>query len=323
MKKLFVTRELPEEVIDYMNKYFEVKINMEDRLLIKDEIIEGTKWADAVLCTLADKIDREILTCNPNLKCVSNYAVGYNNIDVKEATELGIAVCNTPDVLTEATADIAWCLLLAVARKIVLSDTYTREGKFKGWKPTLFCGQEISGKTLGVIGAGRIGKAVARRASGFNMKVIYSNRSKTTIDGIIAKQVEFYDLLEQSDFISLNLPYTKETHHLISKNEFKIMKNSAIVINTARGACIDEESLLDALKNGEIAGAGLDVYEHEPEICSGLIALDNVVLLPHIGSATTETRNNMGFMAVDNARDAIYGKMPKAIINPEVMNKYR
>ncbi len=320
MKKLFVTRELPKEAMNYIKDNFELRANLDDRALSKAELLEGIKWADAVLCTLADKIDEEILRANPKLKCVSNYAVGYNNIDVITATELGIAVCNTPGVLTEATADIAWSLLFAVARQIVQSDSYVRAGKFKGWKPTLFCGHEISGKTLGVIGAGRIGKAVARRASGFNMNVLYTNRSKTTIDGINATQVPLEELLAKSDFISLNIPYTKDTHYLIDKDQFKLMKRNAILINTARGACVNELELVKALKNGEIAGAGLDVYEHEPEICPELMNLENVVLLPHIGSATTETRNTMGFLAVDNAIAALDGKMPKAIVNPEVIN---
>jgi glyoxylate reductase len=319
--KLYLTRLLPDKVMDMIQERFEVRLNEEDRAVTREELITGIKWCDALLCLLSDKIDAELLSSNPNLKCVSNYAVGYNNVDIPAATKLGIAVCNTPGVLTEATADLAWALMLAVARRIPECDVYTRQGRFEGWAPKLMQGYDLFGATLGVIGAGRIGSAVAKRAIGFDMKVLYYNRSVKQIENRDALQVELDYLLQESDFISLNIPYNSETHHLIGEREFAIMKKNAILINTARGACIDESALVSALKEGVIAGAGLDVYEQEPEISPELLEMPNVVLLPHIGSATYTTRTRMGLLAVKNILDVLGGKMPKAIVNSEVMAK--
>ncbi|MBN2829063.1 MAG: D-glycerate dehydrogenase [Candidatus Cloacimonetes bacterium] len=319
--KLYLTRILPEEVMDYISTKFELRFNMENRIATREELIEGIKWCDALLCLLSDKIDAELLSLNPNLKCVSNYAVGYNNIDVAAATRLGIAVCNTPGVLTESTADLAWALMFAVARRIAEGDAFTRAGLFEGWAPKLMQGYDVFGSTLGVIGAGRIGSAVARRASGFNMRVLYFNRSKKKIDNCEATQVGLDYLLKESDFISLNIPYTSETHHIINEKELSLMKRNAIIINTARGACINEVALVEALRKGLIAGAGLDVYEHEPEIMPELLTMQNVVLLPHIGSATYKTRKVMGLLAVENILDVLSGRIPQAIVNNEVLAK--
>lgn len=277
--------------------------------------MERLKDADAVVTQLRDPVDKEFIDAGKKLKIIANYAVGFNNIDVEYAKQKGIYVTNTPDVLTEATADIAWALILAVARKIIPADKFTREGKFEGWKPNLFLGYEIYGKTLGIIGMGRIGKAVARRAMGFGMKIIYHNRKRVEDDyKYNAKYVDLETLLKESDYISINAPLTNETYHLLNKERLSLLKKNAILVNTARGPIIDEKALYELLKDGKIAGAGFDVYENEPEITKGLEKLDNVVLLPHIGSATYETREKMSIMVAENIIDALEGKIPRNLV---------
>ena len=319
--KIFVTRMLPDLVMKKLNDNFKVNVNPEDKALSKEEIIRGTLDCDILLCLLSDTIDSDIISCNPKLKGIVNYAVGFNNIDVECATKLNIPVTNTPGVLTETTADMAWVLMLSVARRIVESDKFVREGKFKGWGPKLLLGADIYGKTLGIIGAGRIGIAVAKRTSGFNMKVLYSDNNTHIEDTIIAEKVDLETLLKNSDFISLHVPMLPETKHLIGEKELKMMKKTAILINTSRGAVVDEKMLLKALEENWIAGAGLDVYEYEPRLIEGLIDCDNIVLAPHIASASVETRTNMGFIAVENAIAIWQGAIPPQIVNREIYEK--
>ena len=316
--KIFITRILPQLVLDKIREVFELRINSEDRVLTTTEIIEGVKWCDILLCLLTDTIDKDIITVNPNLKGIVNYAVGYNNIDVKTATHLKIPVTNTPGVLTETTADLAWSLICAVARHMVEADKFMREGKFMGWGPMLCLGGEINRKTLGIIGAGRIGTAVAKRATGFNMEVIYTNKSTTIEKSIKAEKVEINELLQRSDFVSLHVPLVPSTRHLIGEHELKLMKKTAYLINTSRGPVVDEKALVKALQEGQIAGAGLDVYENEPELAEGLSECKNAVLLPHVGSGTIETRTNMGMIAAKNAIAIIEGKKAPQVVNPEI-----
>ncbi|MDP8200735.1 MAG: D-glycerate dehydrogenase [Candidatus Tenebribacter burtonii] len=319
--KIFVTRMLPDLVMEKLNNHFIVNVNTKDIALSKTEIIHGTSNCDILLCLLSDTIDSDIISCNPNLKGIVNYAVGFNNIDVKYATKLNIPITNTPGVLTETTADMAWALMFSVARRIVESDKFVREEKFKGWAPKLFLGADIYGKTLGIIGAGRIGTAVAKRALGFNMKVLYSDDSSNIENTIKAEKVDLEKLLKESDFVSLHVPILPETKYLIGEKELQMMKSTAILINTSRGAVVNEEILLNALQKNWIAGAGLDVYENEPKLIEGLIDCDNVVLAAHIASASVETRTNMGFIAINNALAIWQGKIPPQIVNKEIYEK--
>lgn len=314
--KLFLTRMIPQPGIDLLKEVFEISCNHEDRALSRQEHIAGVQDANALLCLLTDSIDREVMDAAPRLKVISNYAVGYNNIDVAYATQKGIRVCNTPGVLTETTADLTWALILAAARRIPESDSYTREGLFRGWEPLLMLGQDVFGKTLGILGMGRIGQAVSRRALGFGMKIIYysPDTDPSTLD-FPAEKVDFATLLLQSDILSLHAPLTDETRHMIGKAELKMMKSSAILINTARGPLVDEMALIDALRDGQIFAAGLDVYEQEPDFSMAMLELRNLVLLPHIGSASIETRTRMAIMAAQNAIAVIQGQEPPAVVN--------
>ncbi|MCK4235202.1 D-glycerate dehydrogenase [candidate division WOR-3 bacterium] len=317
MNKIFITRKIPEEAIKMLKERYKVHINREDRQLSKIEIIKRVKDIDAILPLLTDKIDKEVIAATKCLKVIANYAVGFDNIDIKEATRKGIIVTNTPGVLTEATADLAWSLLFATARRIAEGDRFMRDKKFKGWQPTLLLGYDIYGKTLGIIGTGRIGTAFALRSKGFNMRVLYFSRSKNILmeKKLKAKKVTLKKLLAESDFISLHLPLTKETHHLIEKTEIELMKKTAILVNTSRGEVLDEIALANALKNNIIAGAGLDVFEREPSITKKLLQLKNVTLTPHIGSATYQTRTKMAIMAAQSIIDVLEGKTPKNIVN--------
>ncbi|MDY0298864.1 MAG: D-glycerate dehydrogenase [Candidatus Cloacimonadaceae bacterium] len=305
--KLLLTRMLPQNAVDILQKTFEVHANLAQRALLHNELIDNIADKHALLCLLNDRIDASVIEPAKCLKVISNYAVGYNNIDLEVAKNYGIAVCNTPGVLTESTADLAWALIMATSRRTVESDVFTRCGKFTGWEPLLFLGQDVHHRTLGILGMGRIGKAVAQRAVGFGMRIIYSGPSEKALD-FEAEYVDFNTLLKESDILSLHLPLTDRTKHLISENELKQMKPSAILINTARGAIIDEKMLIHALREKWIFAAGLDVYEHEPEIPSELALLSNVVLLPHIGSASLDTRQKMGTLAAENAIAIITGK---------------
>lgn len=321
--KIFVTRKIPEPGLDLLRKHHEVYVNPEDRVLSKKEIIENLKGKSGLLCLLTDKIDAEVIESEPNLKMIANYAVGYNNIDVNAATKNKIPISNTPDVLTDTTAEMAWALLFSVARRIVEADKFTRGGKFKGWAPMLMHGQDVKGKTLGIIGTGRIGAAFALKSKGFDMKVLYydvktNDKLEKELD---AEKVELDVLLKKSDFISLHVPLIDSTKHLISENKLKNMKKTAVLINTSRGPVIDEKALAKALKERWIYGAGLDVYEKEPEIYPDLLKLDNVILQPHSASATTETRNKMSIMAAENMIQALRGEKPSNCVNKEIFSQ--
>lgn len=316
-KKVYITRKIPPIGIELLRNYFDVEMNQEDRPLKKEEIIERCKDCDAVLTQLNDVIDEEVLDNLKKAKIIANFAVGFNNINIKAATERGIQITNTPDVLTDTTAEMAWALLFSVARRVVEGDRYVREGRWKKFSPNLLLGQDIYGKTLGIIGAGRIGKAFAKKSKGFDMKILYNNRNRDEEfeRELGAQWVDKDTLLKESDFISLNVPLTNETKHLIGEREFKLMKKTAILINTARGPVIDEKALVKALKEGEIWGAGLDVFENEPYIEKELLEMDNVVLTPHIGSGSTETRVKMSKLAAENIIAVLNGKPPITPVN--------
>ncbi|HID55069.1 TPA: D-glycerate dehydrogenase [Candidatus Poribacteria bacterium] len=321
-KKVYVTRKLPQPAIDMLEERFEVEIYPEDRAIPREVLMEKVRGIDALLPLLTDKVDAEVMdSAGGSLKIIANYAVGYDNIDVEAATKRKIAVTNTPGVLTETTADMAWALMFAVARRVVEADKFTRAGKFKGWGPMMFLGGDVYGKTLGVVGVGRIGSAVAKRAKGFNMKVLYTDvrRNEEIEREVGAKKVELDELLRESDFVTLHVPLMPSTRHLIGERELKLMKKTAYLINTSRGPVVDEKALVEALKEGDIAGAGLDVYEDEPDLAPGLADLDNVVLTPHIASASVETRTRMATLAAENIIAFFEGKRPPTIVNPEVL----
>jgi len=321
--KVFITYKIPDKGIEILKGKYDLLIHDKEDFLTKNEMIGMIKDANAVITQLRDPVDKEFIDAGKNLKIIANYAVGYNNIDVEYATKKGIYVTHTPGVLTEATADLTWALILSTVRRIVEADRFTREGKFVGWKPSLFLGSDLYGKTLGIIGMGRIGQAVARRARGFGMNIIYYNRhrlSKETEEKYSAKYVGLDELFQKADIISLHTPATPETYHMVDERRLSLMRPDAYIINTARGSVIDEKALFNALKERKIKGAGLDVYENEPALTPGLAELDNVVLLPHIGSATKETREAMSVMVCENVDAALSGKIPPNLV-PEQRNK--
>lgn len=315
---VFVTRMLPEPAMNYLKEYCNVEVNPDDRVLSRDELLVKVKGRDAVLSQLTDSIDDSVFeAAGSQCRIFANYAVGYNNIDVDAATRRGVMITNTPGVLTDATADLAWTLLFATARRVVESDAFLRSGKYQGWGPMLLLGLDITGKTLGIIGGGRIGQNFAEKAKAFSMKILYNDIKPN--DGFErdtgATFVDKETLLREADFISLHVPLLPTTHHLIGASEFKIMKKTAVLINTSRGPVVNEEELVAALETGEIWGAGLDVLEHEPELTPGLAELQNVVILPHVASATIATRNNMGLMAARNIVAAMLGEIPPNLVN--------
>lgn len=324
MHSIFVTRALPGTGLDRLAAKYNVTVYPLDRNITKAELLTYVKDCTAVISMLSDPIDADVLGAGPNLKVVANYAVGFNNIDVEAATARGIAVVNTPDVLTEASADLAWALLLAVSRRVLEGDAMTRAGKFRGWAPELLLGMPVYGQTLGIIGAGRIGQAVARRAKGFGMRVLYHNRRRLpaaveTELGMTYATID--ELLAEADFVTLHCPLTPETRHLIGADELKKMKPTAILVNTARGPVVDEQALLQALRARQIFGAGLDVYEREPLLTPGLSDLPNVVLTPHIASADVRTRTAMVDMVVDDVMAVLEGRRPRNLVNPEVWER--
>ncbi len=322
---VFITRRIPEEGIRIVAEHCEVEVSEYDGVLPREMLLEKVRGRDGILCLLTDTIDREVMeAAGPNLKVIANYAVGYNNIDVEEATRRGIMVTNTPGVLTETTADLAWALMMSVARRIVEADRFVRAGKFRGWEPMLFLGTDVFGATLGLVGFGRIGQAMARRALGFNMRVLYYDLVQAPFHVEKELRAEFRalpELLQEADFVSIHVPLTKETYHLIGEKELRLMKKEAYLINTARGPVVDEKALVRALKEGWIRGAALDVFEREPEIEPELLELDNVVLAPHIGSASYATRTKMAVMAAENLVRALQGEVPPNLVNPEVLQR--
>jgi glyoxylate reductase len=288
--------------------------------------LKNIKSCDAILSLLTDKIDAEALdTAGPQLKIVANIAVGFDNIDLTAATARGVMAANTPGVLTDATADHAWALLFAIARRIPESEKFLRAGKFKSWGPLLFLGGDVTGRTLGIVGAGRIGHAVAMKSRGFNMRVLYADElpNSRLEQEIGAHKVSVEELLRESDFISVHVPLLPSTKHLINTDSLRLMKKTAYLINTSRGPVVDEAALAEALKNGAIAGAALDVFENEPLVHPELLKLDNVVLTPHTASATIETRSKMATMAAENIIIALAGQRPPNLVNADVWGKQR
>lgn len=318
MAKIFLTRRILDEGLSKLQGH-EVEINDANDPPSKEDIIESIVDKDALICLLTDTIDREVISVASQLKVIATYAVGFDNIDVKEATKRGIVVSNTPGVLTETVADLTWALLMTIARRTVEADAFMRKGIFTGWAPMLFLGSDVHGKTLGIIGAGRIGAAVARRSIGFNMKILYYNRNRNEDleRECNARRVDLPTLLKESDYISLHTPLTKETYHIIGEHELGMMKRSAYLINTGRGKCVDEQALARFLSEGRIKGAALDVFEYEPVLTPELMNLSNVVLAPHVGSASYETRSKMASMVAENVIAALSGRIPPNCINPE------
>ena len=301
-----------------------VDLHEADQPMGPAELIARLKGRQGLVCLITDTIDAPLLAACPDLKVVSNVAVGFNNIDVAAATSRGVVVTNTPDVLTETTADFAWTLLMATARRVVEADRYVREGKFTQWEYMVLLGGDVHGKTLGIIGFGRIGRAIARRALGFNMRVLYQDAiaaNPATERELRATRTDTATLLRESDFVTLHTPLLPETQHLINAKSLRTMKKTAYLINASRGPVVDEAALAQALKEGWIAGAGIDVFEREPEVHPALMGLPNVVLSPHIASASSDTRLKMANLAVDNCLAVLEGKTPPTPVNPEVFAK--
>ncbi len=325
--KILVTQKVPDPAYPLLEAIGDVEANMEEGLIWPyEELMQRGPGHDYIYSLLTDNIDANFLQActdaSPHLKMVANMAVGFNNIDVEAATRLGIAVSNTPGVLSDTTADLAFALLMAKARRIPEAERFLRAGKYTGWGPLLFCGAEVHHSTLGLIGAGRIGKLVAQRAHGFEMNVLYYDVYRMSPEDEQQFHLTYLpidDVLQQADFISVHTPYMPSTHHLISDREFSLMKPTAILINTARGPIVDEKALVRALQNGAIAGAGLDVFENEPAVEPELLTMENVVILPHIASASLKTRTLMATMASDNIVAHFHGERPPNILNPEVL----
>ena len=326
--RILITRATFDEVVARLRERFDVEDNQKDDAPWRgDELRRRLADKDGVLTTGSDRIDAETLAAAPRLKAVCNVAVGYNNIDLAACSERGILATNTPEVLDDTTADTAWALLMAAARRVTEAERWLRAGNWKeGWKHDRLLGQDVHDATLGIVGMGRIGQAIARRARGFSMRILYHNRKRVSrsIERTLgARHASFERLLKQSDFISLNLPYTPESHHLIGAKELALMKPTAVIVNAARGGVIDDAALVQALKERRIAAAGLDVFEGEPKFNPGFLDLENVAMIPHIGSATHATRMKMNLLAVKNLTSALSGKRPPSLLNPEAWPKRR
>ena len=310
-----VTNIFPQVALDKLSSECDLKINRTS--LTKEELKQKVSGSDAVISYLTDRIDQDIIDRGTKLKIIANYGAGFNNIDVTYASERGIWVTNTPNVLHETTADLTWAMILGTARQIVSADRYTREGKFQGWGAKLFLGGDVHEKTLGIIGLGEIGRSVARRAIGFNMRTLYHQRNRLPKEEEKKLNVEyatFEKILRESDFLTLHVPLTEETEYMIGNDEIALMKKTAYLIHTARGKVIDDYALVAALREGRLAGAALDVYEDEPELTEGMRELDNLMILPHIGSASFETRDKMALLVADNILDALEGKTPRSLV---------
>ncbi|MEH7492823.1 2-hydroxyacid dehydrogenase [Neobacillus niacini] len=316
--KVYITRKVPDEIVTKIEDYCQVRMwDQADIPVPRAVLEEEIKNVEGLFCLLTETIDRELLGKAEQLKVISNMAVGYNNIDIEAAKEKGITVTNTPGVLTETTADLTFALLMAASRRLIESSDYLRNGNWKTWSPMQLTGQDIYGATLGIIGMGRIGASLAKRARGFDMDILYYNRSRKydLEEELNLIYTELDSLLKQSDFICIMTPYTPETKNLIGSRELSLMKNTAILINTARGGIVNEEDLFHALKEGEIWAAGLDVFEQEPvPLEHPLLSLPNVVTLPHIGSASIKTRMKMADLAADNLLLALQNQSPKHVV---------
>lgn len=328
MAKVFVSRKLPGESLNpLLNSEHEVIVSEFDRPLAAEEFLERAKGADAVLSFLTDKVDAEVIDAiGPQIKIFANYAVGFNNINIEDATSKGVVITNTPsDEVNESVAEFAWSLMLALSRRIVEADEATRRGAYHGWEPSVFLGNNMVGKTLGIVGMGRIGSMTARRAQGWNMRVLYSNRKhdEQAEQELGVEYAEFDRLLAESDFVSLHVPLTDETRNMMNKDAFSKMKRGAILINTARGPVVHEQDLVNSLRDGHLGGAGLDVFENEPTINPELIAMENVILTPHIASATWQARDKMGEQSVTSILKVLRGEKPDSLVNNDVWEKRR
>lgn len=329
MSKIIITRKLPGRAFAELTESteHEVIVNQFDRPWTSEELLENSKGADALLTLLTDKIDGEVIDAiGPQLKIVSNYAVGFDNIKLDQATEKGVVVTNTPsDEVNESVAEHAWALMLSVSRRVVESDESVRGGAYFGWEPDIFIGDNLYKKTLGILGMGRIGKMVASKAAGFNMKVIYHNRSRDeqSEKELGIEYVELDDLLKNSDYVTLHLPLTDETRHMFNAKTFEKMKHGSYLINTARGAIVDEHDLASALRHGHLAGAAIDVFDNEPYFNPEFLTMENIVLTPHIASATVDAREKMGEQAVGSILKVLKGEQPEELVNKEVWDKRR
>ena len=320
--KVLVSRKVFDAALVLLNKHFDVESNQRDVPSTPTQLVKKLQGKSGAIVLLTDIFDERVFAQCPDLKIVCNIAVGYNNIDAKAASRRGIMVTNTPGVLDDTTADFTWTLLLATARRVVESDTFFRSGKWKGWGLMQFTGYDVHHKTLGIVGMGRIGKGVARRAKGFDMRVIYTDiqrADEATEREYGVMYVDKRTLLRESDFVSLHIPFFAETQHFLSDPEFALMKKTAILVNAARGPIVDEKALVRALKGAKIAGAGLDVYEKEPKCERALLSMKNVVLAPHTASASIETRTKMAMMAAQNCAAGLSGQRPPNIVNPEIL----
>jgi glyoxylate reductase len=318
MAKIFVTHKIPGNALDSLKGH---------DVQVEGDLVEKVKDMDAILCLLTDRIDGDLMdAAGPQLKIVSNYAVGFDNVDVKAATDRGILVTNTPsDEVNEAVAEHTWALILSLTLRIVEADEATRKGAYHGWEPDIFLGNSLKGKTLGIVGLGRIGTMVAKRAAGFGMNILY-NKSKPDLEVEKELNIKFADLdtlLATSDIVTLHVPLTDETRHMINAQTLAKMKNGAFLINTARGPVVSEPDLVTALKDGHLGGAALDVFDNEPNINPELIGLPNVILTPHIASATIEARDKMGAQAVEAILSVLSDKKPDNLVNPEVWDHRR
>lgn len=315
--RVLVAGEIPEKGLSFLKEHFEVDLFEGEQLITKEELIDRIKDKDALVSLLSTNVDKEIIDAAPKLQIIANYGAGFNNIEYEYAREKGIDVTNTPKASTNATADLTMALLLASARRVVEGDTLCRTTGFNGWAPLFFRGREVSGKTLGIIGLGEIGQAVARRAKGFDMNILYTgpNRHEEREKGLEATYVSLEELLKQADFITINAAYNPSMEHMIDKEQLEIMKPTAYLINASRGPVIHEAALADALENKVIEGAALDVFEFEPEINDKLKTLDNVVITPHIGNATFEARDMMADIVTQNVYKKLNGGTPDYIIN--------
>lgn len=318
--RVLVTRDLPDGALDPLRAAVpDLHVSPHDRPLARAELLEQVRGCRAVLTQLVDRVDDELLdAAGPSLELVANYAVGLDNVDVAACTARGVRVSNTPGVLTETTADLAWALWLAVARRVVEADRYVRDGRWTAWSPGLLLGHDVHGKTLGIVGLGRIGQAVARRARGFGVRLLYAGpRDKPEAAALGAERVPLERLLAESDAVSLHCPLSAATRHLIDGPALARMRPDSILINTGRGPLVDEAALVEALRAGRPGGAGLDVFEDEPRVPEALRALPNVALLPHVGSATREARLGMARLAAGNVLDLVQGRPLRTCVNPE------
>ncbi|MBI5630261.1 MAG: D-glycerate dehydrogenase [Elusimicrobia bacterium] len=322
---ILITRRIPEEALRLLSPHFEIEHHNKPTSIARKALLSKIKDKDGILCLLTEKINPELLERAPRLKAVSTYSVGFDHVDVKACTERGIAVTNTPGVLTETTADFTWALLLSAARRVAEGDRFMRAGKYKAWDPLMLLGTDVHGKTLGIVGFGRIGQAVARRAMGFGMAVLYYDTQRLFPEvekEFGAKFRELNELLRESDFVTLHTVLDQTTHHLIDDKAFALMKRSAYLVNAARGPIVDEKALVRALKAGRIRGAALDVYENEPKMAPGLDKLANAVIVPHIASASHETRTRMGMMAAEGLVDVLARRRkPAYLVNPQAWDK--